>query len=172
MLVFLTGFMGAGKTTAGKLAATQAGLEFISLDSLIEVKTGKSVSDIFSGEGEAYFRMQETDVLKTLQGRDNLIVDTGGGCACFNENITLMQELGKIIYISASHGILFHRLMKVKKQRPLIAHLSDVQLMEYIVNTLPVRERFYRQSDITIETFTETPKELAEKIVNAISSLS
>jgi shikimate kinase len=171
MLVFLVGFMGSGKTTAGKLAAALAGFSYIDLDAVIEIKTGKSVTALFKDNGQDYFRQMETETLHELSGKTKTIVSVGGGCPCVNENMNWMLQHGFVIYLKAHHGNLFHRLMPAKTHRPLIAALTDVQLMEYIMNQLPVREKFYSKANAVIETITEEPAELAGKIVTAIRNI-
>lgn len=170
MLVFLVGFMGSGKTTAGKLAAQKNNFSFIDLDAVIEIKTGKIITQLFQEKGQDYFRETETATLHELAGRTNTIVSVGGGCPCVNDNMEWMLQHGIVIYLKAHHGNLFHRLMPAKKDRPLIAGLTDVQLMEYIMNQLPVRDKFYSKAPYTIDTATEQPEELSKKITAIIYS--
>jgi shikimate kinase len=171
MLVFLTGFMGSGKTTAGRIAAMNKGFAYIDLDAVIEIKAGKSISEIFRDYGQEQFRIMETEALHEMAGRTNTIVAVGGGCPCVNDNMEWMMEHGMVIYLKAHHGILFHRLMYAKKDRPLIASLTDVQLMEYIVNQLQVREHYYSRTDHTIETASETAEVLSQRISEMIFSV-
>jgi shikimate kinase len=168
MLIFLTGFMGSGKSTAGKLVSSKTGYTYIDLDAAIEEKEKKSITEIFNDAGQDYFRQLETEMLHSLADQKKAIVSVGGGCPCVNENIEWMNSNGKTIYLKAHHGTLFHRLMPTKKNRPLIAQLSDVQLMEYILNQLPVRDKFYSRSHFTIETATEQPSVLCHRIVEVM----
>src|SRR5690242_18459811 len=127
MLVFLVGFMGSGKTTAGRLAASQAGFSYVDLDAVIELKSGKSVTNLFRDSGQDHFRALETTTLHELEGKSKTIVAVGGGCPCVNDNMDWMLQHGFVIYLKAHHGNLFHRLMPAKTHRPLIAELTDVQ---------------------------------------------
>ena len=145
--VFLIGFMGAGKSTSGKLLATASGYQFIDLDAAVELFAGKSVSAIFSEEGEKAFRNYENQVLNQLIHRHNIIVATGGGCGAVQKNLDLMNQHGICIFLKVQPGVLFHRLAPQKSKRPLIAHLTDVSLMEYIIDVLALREPYYLQAE-------------------------
>ena len=168
MLVFLIGFMGAGKTTAGQLVAQKSGCIFIDLDAAIEMKTGKSINELFTVQGEEFFRRIEADTLRELEGTSKAIVAVGGGCASYGENMEWMNENGNTIYLKANLGTLFHRLMPSKKNRPLVASLTDVQLMEYIISKLPQREKHFCQAHYTVETATEQPSVLVVRILETL----
>lgn len=171
MLVFLVGFMGAGKTTAGKLVSSKTGFSYIDLDDAVELKAGKSITTIFKDDGQEVFRQLESETLRELVDQTKTVVAVGGGCPCINDNMEWMLNNGVVIFLKAHHGTLFHRLMPTKKNRPLIAALTDVQLMEYILNQLPVREKFYSQAPYTIETATEQPSVLCHRIVEIITKV-
>ncbi|MEP7264315.1 MAG: shikimate kinase [Bacteroidota bacterium] len=171
MLVFLVGFMGAGKTTAGKLVSSKTGFSYIDLDAEVELKAGKSIAGIFKDDGQDEFRHLEAATLRELCDTNKTVVAVGGGCPCINDNMEWMLNNGIVIFLKAHHGTLFHRLMPGKKNRPLIATLSDVQLMEYILNQLPIREKFYSAAQYTIETATEPPSVLCHRIVEIINKV-
>lgn len=146
MLIYLLGFMGSGKSTIGKQLAKKLKFEFIDFDELIEVQSGKKISEIFKGEGEQAFRNTETEILKSISGFKDTVVSTGGGTPCFYDNMNLMKVTGITVYIRMSAGSLFHRLAQSKTKRPLIAGLSDLKLMDFIMDVLPEREQFYMQA--------------------------
>ena len=77
--IVLVGVPGAGKTTVGKLLAKELGVEFFDSDQVIETKAGKSVSDIFTQDGEPTFRKLEHDVIMELLDSNNVVVALGGG---------------------------------------------------------------------------------------------
>ncbi len=169
MLVFLIGFTGSGKSTTGKLVASKTGFSFVDLDMTIEEKTGKTITEIFNLSGQDAFRQLETENLHELKDQNKTIVSVGGGCPCIDGNMEWMINNGLVIFLKAHHGTLFHRLLPAKKNRPLIAGLTDVQLMEYILNQLPVREKFYEKATYTIETSTEQPSVMCHRIVEILS---
>ena len=90
--IILTGFMGTGKTTAGRVLAKNLGWEFIDTDDLIERQAGKSIRDIFKDDGEDVFRGLERQVAAGIREFQNHVVATGGGIVLDPVN---MQNLGK-----------------------------------------------------------------------------
>ena len=81
--IILIGFMGAGKTAVGKRLARQMDLTFVDTDDMIEEQQGRSISDIFAKNGEAYFRSLETEVLcQLLDSKERCVISVGGGTAC------------------------------------------------------------------------------------------
>ena len=169
MLVFLIGFMGSGKTTAGKMAAEMLGFSFIDLDHFIEEKYKKTINEIFSLEGENHFRLLEQEAIQELPKDRNLLIATGGGFPSHENNMEWLNENGETIYLKAHRGTLFSRLLHVKKNRPLIRDLSDVGLMEFIMNVLPGREIYYEKAKHRVETMNEKPMVLSTKIADLIS---
>ena len=164
MPVFLIGFMGSGKTTAGKIAADELGYTFIDLDHFIEEKFKKTISELFALEGEKRFRLMEMEVMHEIQNDNSLLIATGGGFPCYENNMDWMNENGETIYLKAHRGTLYTRLLTNKKNRPLIKDLSDVALMEFIMNVLPGREVYYEKAKFQVETMTEKPIELGKII--------
>jgi shikimate kinase len=151
MLIYLVGFMGCGKSKIGKELARNLKYDFVDLDDVIEKKSGKKIMDIFKDDGQPAFRNLEAEILKNISTLDDSVVSTGGGTACFNDNMILMNETGTTIYIQMSAGALFHRLAQAKKKRPLIAGLNDVELMEYILDKMAEREYFYTQAKFAVK---------------------
>ena len=171
MLIYLVGFMGSGKSTIGKIVAKKLGFRFIDLDDVIESLHNMPIGDIFKTKGEDYFRSEERMTLQQLPSDENIIISTGGGCPCYFENMNWMNDHGITIYLDAHYGILYSRLHLEKKNRPLIAKFTDIELMEYILDVLPGRHTFYKKSKLTIEIKQETPDELAVKMISALKLL-
>lgn len=163
MKIFLVGYMGSGKTTAGKKLASLLDYTYIDLDSMIESETDHTIPEWFS-QGEHKFREIETLVLHQTADFKNSVISTGGGTPCFNENMVWMKEQGITVYLKMSAGALFHRLIYSKKERPLLAGKSDVELMEFITESLKEREFFYSQAHYTINGENLDVKELLEMI--------
>ncbi|MCL2352204.1 MAG: shikimate kinase [Firmicutes bacterium] len=119
----LIGFMGCGKTTAGRIAARLAGMAFLDVDAEIERAEGKPIPDIFSECGESYFRAAESKVIAGLAaaGTANAIIATGGGAVKNPENARILREIGKIVYLYASPQKLFSNLGgAAPRGRPLL----------------------------------------------------
>src|SRR6202012_2882781 len=83
----LIGFMGTGKTSVGRLVAEQLGFEFVDTDEMIQVRTGRIISDIFKHDGEPAFREMEHKTVIELSGRHQLVISTGGGLPTNPENM-------------------------------------------------------------------------------------
>jgi shikimate kinase len=150
-IIYIIGFMGSGKTTAGKKLASLLGWKFIDLDKEIEEYTGKSIPEIFSANGEKYFREIETQLLRNLNSQSNTIISTGGGTPCHGNNMDFMIGAGLTIYLKLTPGQLKSRLSGSKGERPLIKDLEPDALQSYIEKKLADREKWYDRSDITVE---------------------
>lgn len=100
MNIILCGMMGVGKTTVGVEIAKQTGRRWYDTDQMIVDRYGK-ISDIFEYYGEEYFRRIETDIVKELAKKDNLVISAGGGLVLKSENNALLQENGKIVFLRA-----------------------------------------------------------------------
>lgn len=141
--------MGAGKSYWGKRWAQATGLEFVELDSVIEAELGQPITEIFAAKGETFFRGQESILLKK-HTRDNCIVATGGGAACFFNNMDWMNAHGTTLYLQASPQLLAERLAVEKAHRPLLQQVSDAALESFIAHKLAEREPFYRLAAHTL----------------------
>jgi len=149
--VFLIGFMGCGKTTFGRKLAKQLEWDFIDLDDYIESDQKASIQEIFSDKGEAYFRGLESNALEEASKWNKTVISTGGGTPCFNNNISYINNIGLSIYIKLSPEVLKSRLEGGKSKRPLIANLSDAELLSFIKNKLAERSEDYSKSEIIFE---------------------
>lgn len=160
MRIFLIGFMYCGKTTIGKKLSKLLGYEFIDTDSYIENKLNKSVTEIFAQEGECFFREQESLCLQELSQRENVVISTGGGLPCFNNNMDKIKEIGKSIYLKLTSTQILSRAEKSKRPRPLLANKNSEEKLQYITSTLQEREKFYLQADVCISALSLTNFEL------------
>lgn len=150
-LVYIIGFMGSGKSTAGKKLAALLRWTFIDLDRKIEEKAGKTIPQIFAQDGEEQFRKIESDVLKSVKDETETIVSTGGGTPCHGENMEIMLETGLTVYLKMTPEQLTKRLLESTGERPLIKNIPDDQLFGFIEKKLGVREKWYNRANIIIE---------------------
>jgi shikimate kinase len=150
-IIYIIGFMGSGKTTTGKKLASLLGWSFVDLDKVIEKHTGKTIPEIFSQNGEDYFREIETRLLRTLKSDTNIVISTGGGTPCYSDNMDFMLENGLTLYLKLTPGELKSRLSESKGARPLIKDLDKEKLQPFIEEKLADREKFYDRSDITFK---------------------
>lgn len=152
--------MGAGKTTLAKKMASKLGCQWIDTDQEIEKKEGVKVSEIFEVRGEAYFRALEKQLIDELIPSNNIVVATGGGLPCFNNLMETLNQLGTTIYLERTPKELFQRVKQATNSRPLIAHKSDEELLEYIKTTMEKRREIYLQSNIVVDRFSQTPEKI------------
>ncbi len=150
MRIYLIGLPGSGKTTLGKQVAQALKLTFIDMDNEIEKSEGKSISAIFSKEGEAYFRDIERAMLHQVARKENCIISTGGGAPCFFDNIDYMNKTGKTIFIDVSPEELTKRVSKGKNKRPLFDGVNS--LLEEITNKHQQRMPFYSKGQIHVKS--------------------
>lgn len=140
--------MGSGKTEVGKQLAHRLGYTFIDTDVLIEERTGKSISDIFSHEGEKSFRDVETLILEKLSGITEHVISTGGGVVTREENILQIKKTGLVVWLKASPETIFKRI-STETHRPLLK-VDDP--LEQIKMLMSKREQAYARADFAIDT--------------------
>ena len=117
--IILTGFMGTGKSTVGRLLARQLGYEFVDTDLLIEKREKMSVTDIFQQRGETAFRALERMVAKELGEKSSLVIATGGGLLLDHKNAQHLERTGKIFCLVASSDEILKRILS-DDDRPLL----------------------------------------------------
>ena len=166
MLVFLIGYMGSGKSTVGRKLASGLSYSFIDLDKFIENKIGKSIAEIFESQGEDAFREIEKNSLIELGNHRNTIISCGGGTPCFFDNMLWMKRLGTTIYLQMSPASLMHRLKQGASSRPLLKGKTDEDLLDYIVSSLAIREKFYLDAHITMKAESLKTAELQSKLLD------
>jgi len=163
--VFLTGFMGAGKSTAGQLTADLLEMPFFDLDERIVQSEKRSIATIFAKDGEEYFRNCETGLLGELKEEPAAVYATGGGIVVREANREAMASMGKIIYLSASWSTLQKRLNN-SVDRPLVALEKNWDELK----TLWVkRQTFYSEADIIVNVDGLAPSEVARNILDELN---
>ncbi len=125
--IVLTGFMGTGKTTVGRLLAERLGRPFVDMDAEIERRTGRSIPEIFAQEGEAAFRQQEAALAAELGQQSGLVIATGGGTLLAAQNRRALGANGIIVELYASPDALVERLRAETAQRPMLAGSDPVK---------------------------------------------
>jgi len=154
MLVFLVGYMGAGKSSVGRELAIELGFRFVDTDSWIENRCCKSTPQIFEEFGEEF-----------LVDQDDVVVATGGGLPCNNNLMDLMNELGEVVYLKASSSILVNRLAKDLNNRPKLANIqSEIELNTFVKTHLSQREPFYSLAKQIIEVANKTQTEIVKEL--------
>lgn len=169
--IFLIGYMGAGKTTIGKVLAREMGLDFYDLDNYIEDRFHQKIPDIFAEKGEEGFRLIEQKMLHEVGEFENVIVSCGGGTPCFFDNMAYMNRQGETIFLDAPPAVLKEHLKMGKTVRPLIVGKTDEELMAYIEASLRQRLPYYQQALHTLKIEVIHTKEEIKNYVNQIIGL-
>jgi shikimate kinase len=158
----LIGFMGAGKTSVGRLVADQLRLDYLDTDELIQSRTGRTITDIFGKDGEPAFRALEQQVTEELSTHERTLIATGGGLPTRPENLTSLKTHALVVCLWASPEKIWERV-KNQTHRPLL-HGPDPQ--KKIRELLAAREQFYRQADVLINTDIRSVREVAQQVVH------
>ena len=166
--IILTGFMGTGKTTVGKLLAAQLGYAFVDTDQVIEAQAGRSIPSIFAELGEAAFRQIERDVASQLAARDGLIISTGGGMMLDPANVAALSHTGRIFCLVATPEEILSRIQTDDQHvRPL---LQGPNPSERITELLSQREQAYGRFQ-QIHTTGKQPNEVAHDLLRLIKTI-
>ena len=162
--IFLTGFMGVGKTRVGRILAWQLGRCFLDTDRMVEQCAGKSIAEIFADEGEAHFRqLESTCVLETCQ-RPDAVVALGGGAITRADNVEAVRCAGVLVCLKADVETIFARVRR-RSNRPLLAGLEPQAQRAKIESLLRERTPYYDQADIELYTTqAQTPEETAGQL--------
>ena len=144
--IFLTGYMGAGKTTLGKAFARELGVSFVDLDWYIEERFHKTISQLFAERGETGFRELERNMLHEVGEFENVVVSTGGGTPCFFDNMDYMNHQGQTVFLDVDVDTLFRRLRVATQQRPILQGKSSEELRDFIGKALASRTVYYGQA--------------------------
>jgi shikimate kinase len=166
MLIVLLGYMGSGKSTVGRALAGHLELPFTDLDTYIEIETGQTVSDIFQDKGELFFRKKEHELLlQLLASGQEMVLSLGGGTPAYAGNMDrVVEATPNSFYLLHSIPSLVARLGKEKERRPLIAHLGDEELPEFIGKHLFDRGPYYLKAAHTLACGEKTTEALVKEI--------
>lgn len=159
--LFLVGMMGAGKTTVGRRLARRLERPFVDADRELEVRLGVPIPTIFELEGEAGFRRREAAIIDELTRREPIVLATGGGAVLDPANRAALHERGRVVYLRASVGDLWHRLRR-DKVRPLLKAPDPRARIEELVR---LRDPLYRE---VAHLVVDTGRQPVDQVVDAI----
>lgn len=160
--LFLTGFMGSGKTTVGLVLSDLIGIPVVDLDALIEMGANKTINDIFKEQGESTFRHLETEVLLNVCKQEPKVITTGGGIILQEKNRQAMKEAGTVVFLYCDMKEVINRL-KNDQTRPLFK--GSVEEKEQLFKK---RLPLYKEADFIIDTTGRDVKDIAKEIMSLI----
>lgn len=168
MLVFLVGYMGCGKTTAGRKLARRLNVRFYDTDTMVEQAEGASVNDIFCFEGEEHFRELERKAVERIVAEGiPAVVSTGGGLPVWRDNMERMNTAGVTVYIRRSPERIVRRLSPYGRQkRPRLRGLDDGELLAFMRTNMAERTPFYECARLVADGDCMSDDELIEYILN------
>lgn len=158
--IVLIGFMGTGKTWTGRALEKMTGMELVDMDSIIEERAGKPISDIFAQDGEAGFRKMERALANELSQREGIIISTGGGVVLDPDNLADFHRNGLVVCLAATPDVIFQRLEN-DTTRPLLSGDKKKQIR----GILETRKPLYDAIEHQIDADTLGPEERAGAIL-------
>ena len=166
--VFLTGFMGVGKSQIGSLLAWRMRRDFLDTDELIEARDGRAISSIFEEEGEAYFReLEHTCVVEACACAD-VVVSLGGGAIVYSRNLEAVRSAGVLVCLQADVDTILDRVGR-RDDRPLLFGLSEAEKRTRIERMLMERAPYYDQAHIKmLSNEGSTPEETADRLAELL----
>ncbi len=166
MRIALVGYMAAGKNYWGKRLAERLEVPFLDLDEELEKEVlHMPIPEFISTKGELAFRKQERHMLTELStNQSNIVLATGGGTPCYYDNMEVLKQAFTTVYLDVSIKTLADRLKENRIHRPLISHVKDDELKEFVAKHLFERRVFYSQAKIAIHENDLTLDELIARI--------
>lgn len=161
MNLVLVGFMGAGKTTVGRLVAERLGLAFVDVDAELERRAGRSIAAIFAADGEAGFRAREAELIAEVARGVGQLIAAGGGALLRPESRAALEAGGVLVCLRARAEEIARRLGEAA-ERPLLA--ADPS-GERVAALLAERQALYDTVRLQVETTGRTPAQVADEVV-------
>ena len=164
--IYLTGFMGTGKSTILNGLHEKCGFQKVEMDEQIAAEEGMSIPNIFQEKGEDYFRSLETELVKRISRLDQVVVSCGGGTVMRQCNVDIMKENGIIVLLTATPETVYDRV-KGSHNRPLLEQNMNP---EYIAKLMEERRpRYEAAADIRVQTDGRTSQEICTEIMGKIT---
>ena len=154
--IYLTGFMGSGKSTVGPRLAERLGYAFIDLDSLVEASAGIPIRRIFAEQGEHEFRRLESLMLRSASRAARVVIALGGGAVTSENNLYFVVTNGTLVFLEVEPSILAQRLQAINDTRPLLLAsdgqtLSESDLQRRVEALVEERRRYYDRAHIAVD---------------------
>jgi shikimate dehydrogenase len=167
--IFLTGFMGVGKSTIARELSYALNRRCYDTDRLIEETAKATVSEIFAKDGETHFRALEMDAIQKATKLEHSVIALGGGALNHAPSLEAVLNGGTLVYLKANESTLYRRLKKRAHLRPLLANLDDAQMKQKISDMLKLRTPIYERAPVQVEIKADdTPYDTAQTVVSAL----
>jgi shikimate kinase len=153
--------MGTGKTEVGRELSAILGWRLIDVDDEIVKAQKMSINEIFSRFGESAFRDMETEMIRKVSQKKNVIISTGGGAVLRQENREFLRETGAVVCLTALPETILERTSR-NRERPLLQVENPLQRIH---DLLEARRPFYEKADIMIDTEGKSPFHIAGEIL-------
>ena len=163
--------MGAGKSPTARRLTNRLAWEAVDTDDLFETKYKISVCDFFHKYDEPLYRKLESEVLKETENFDNVVVATGGGTACFLDNMEWMNTHGTTVFLRISEQAVVDRLVHAKRKRPLAIGKSEEELAEFVKHHYAERMPFYEQARLTVKAENLDLDDLVNQLISRPDAL-
>ena len=158
--IVLVGFMGSGKSTAGKNVARLLGRRFIDVDEQIEMREGCSIPEIFSRKGETFFRDLEREIIRFYASQSGLVIACGGGAVKDPQNVERLSAHGVVYCLTATPETVLARVGRCT-HRPLLAGPDREERLRAL---LVERKPLYDQFEYQVSTDAREPEDVAREI--------
>ena len=166
MNIVLVGYRGTGKSTVGRLLASRLGRELVSTDAEIIKRAQHSIPEIVAQKGWEHFRDLESDICREFAGRDQLVIDTGGGAILRVQNVEVLKKNGTVFWLTASVETIAKRIGS-NNQRPSLTGTKS--FVDEIQDVLRERTPKYQAAaDHSIATDSRSVNQLVETILTLI----
>jgi shikimate kinase len=162
--VILVGFMGAGKSSVGRILATRLGRCFVETDEMITATEGRPIPEIFAEKGEAHFRALEDEAVRLLALKRGDVIAAGGGLPCGAGRAEALRAIGTVVWLSGDFGALYERALR-GGDRPML----NGKTREQAEALYEARKPFYARADLTVDTTGLSPDQVAARVAAAVA---
>ena len=162
--VILVGFMGAGKSSVGRILAARLGRCFVETDEMITAAEGRPIPEIFAEKGEAHFRALEDEVVRLLGLKRGDVIATGGGLPCRDGRLEALRAIGTVVWLSGDFEALYERALR-GGDRPMLSGKTREQAEALY----EARKPFYAKADLAVDTTGLNPDQVAARVAAVLA---
>lgn len=166
--IVLIGFMGTGKSTVASYLHSVYAMDMMEMDQEIERREQMSISDIFKIKGEAYFRRRETELLREVSGKNNIVISCGGGTPMREENVIEMKKNGRVVLLVADPETILERV-RFSENRPLLQGKKNVEAIRELMEER--RAKYEAAADIIVDTEKRSMERICREIIEKITGM-